>query len=385
VGEAALFVGIAIALGIWVLPFLMGKIGGVRSREIFLLMILVLGLGAAIGTEILGLSAVFGAFLVGSVIRETRFSHQALAEITPLRDIFAALFFVSLGMLLDVRFVVDYWWLVLGVVALIIAIKFSVVFGIIKMFGFATSVAIMAGAGLFQIGEFSFILAQGGLNGGIITDQIYSLIVSSAIVTMLLTPVSMAVNSRFLSLWLKPVKEPGKIAHLAGKNKLPSDKNLAVIAGFGRIGQNVAQSLKKAGIMFIVIEIDPEIIHDLRCDRMDCLYGDASNSLVLERVDLLSAKLLIVTFPEPRAVVTTVKCALEINPELKIIARVQRARDAEVLTKLGVKHLISPEYEASIEFIRRALILAGKTEPDVNDIMTRFERDKEVIKFNEED
>jgi CPA2 family monovalent cation:H+ antiporter-2 len=200
------------------------------------------------------------------------------------------------------------------------------------MFGFATSVAIMAGAGLFQIGEFSFILAQGGLNGGIITDQIYSLIVSSAIVTMLLTPVSMAVNSRFLSLWLKPVKEPGKIAHLAGKNKLPSDKNLAVIAGFGRIGQNVAQSLKKAGIMFIVIEIDPEIIHDLRCDRMDCLYGDASNSLVLERVDLLSAKLLIVTFPEPRAVVTTVKCALEINPELKIIARVQRARDAEVLT-----------------------------------------------------
>lgn len=382
--KAALFVGIAIVLGIWVLPFLMGRVGGVRSREIFLLIILVLGLGAAVATELLGLSAVFGAFLVGSVLRETRFAHQALAEITPLRDIFAALFFVSLGMLLDARFVLDYWWLVLIVVALIIAIKFSVVTGIVKVFGFATSVALLAGAGLFQIGEFSFILAQGGLNNGIIPERIYSLLVSSAIITMLLTPISMALMPRIQGLLSKPSKRHKYISKLSDITKTHPDKNLAIIAGFGRIGQNVAQSLQRASIPFIVIDIDPETIHDLRCNRNACIFGDASNSIVLERANLSSARLLAVTYPDPRAVIATVKSALEINPKIKVIARVQRARDAEILAKLGIRHLISPEYEASIEFIRRTMILAGKTRAELNDIMASFEQAKEVTKYGEE-
>ena len=124
VGKAVLFVGVAIVLGLWVLPWLMGRVGGVRSRELFLLTILVLCLGAALGTYILGLSVVFGAFVIGLVLRESRFARQALAEITPLRDIFATLFFVSLGMLLSPRFVFEYWWLIAITVPIIIFIKF---------------------------------------------------------------------------------------------------------------------------------------------------------------------------------------------------------------------------------------------------------------------
>ncbi|MFH1924872.1 MAG: cation:proton antiporter, partial [Chloroflexota bacterium] len=168
VGKAVLFIGVAIVAGRWVLPWLMGRVGGVRARELFLLTVLVLCLGAAIGTQIFGLSIVFGAFLVGMVLRETRFVHQALAEITPLRDIFATLFFVSLGMLLDPMFLVQNWAVVAMMVAVITALKLLVVFGVVRLFGYSARVALLTGAGLFQIGEFGFILAQGGINVGIL-------------------------------------------------------------------------------------------------------------------------------------------------------------------------------------------------------------------------
>jgi len=167
-GKSVLFIGLTIILGRWIVPWLLGNIGGVRARELFLLTVLVLSLGTAVGTHIFGLSVVFGAFLVGLVLRETRFVHQALAEITPLRDVFATLFFVSLGMLLDPVFLINNWMLVLSVVAVIILLKSVVVFSIVKIFGHSNRIALITGAGLFQIGEFGFILAQSGIDTGIV-------------------------------------------------------------------------------------------------------------------------------------------------------------------------------------------------------------------------
>lgn len=161
-GKAILFIGMALASGLWLLPWLLGRIGGVRSRELFLLTVLVLCLGAAVGTQIFGLSMVFGAFLIGLVLRGPRFGYQATAEITPLRDIFATLFFVSLGMLLDPKFVIEYWTFVAMTAASIIFIKMLVVFCVVRLFGHSNRIALMSGAGLFQIGEFGFIVAQGG-------------------------------------------------------------------------------------------------------------------------------------------------------------------------------------------------------------------------------
>lgn len=384
-GKAILFVGIAIVLGVWVLPWLMGTVGGVRSRELFLLTVLVLGLGAALGTQVLGLSTVFGAFLIGMVLRETRFAHQALAEITPLRDIFAALFFVSLGMLLDPRFVADYWWLVATTVALIAFIKFLIVFGIVRFFGYAGGVALLAGAGLFQIGEFSFILAQGGVDAGIMSAQSYSLIIASAIITMLLTPLAMTLASR---LYTKlPLTPRGRKPETKGVPRLPVSEpveavNQVVIAGFGRVGNNIAQGLQDAGISYTVIEIDPEIISELRCDGTACLYGDASNFHVLSKVALTEAKVLAVTFPDPLAVLTTVKSALAINPKLKIVARVHRSREAKLLKNLGVVDLISPEYEASLEFVTRILTASGWGKADIEQALAAMGRNHKIAEFS---
>ncbi len=385
-GKVALLVGIAIALGLWVLPWLMGRIAGVRSRELFLLTVLVLCLGAAIGTYIFGLSVVLGAFVIGLVLRETRFAHQALAEITPLRDIFATLFFISLGMLISPRFFIDHWPLVALLVVIIIVLKFLVVFGIVRLFGYSGRIAFLAGAGLFQIGEFSFILAQGGMHMGIISEQLYSLIIASAIITMILTPLSMSLSS-----WLYPKLVPAPFG-LAVKDASalpvsgPSEAvKPVVIAGYGRVGQNITRGLQDAGIPYIVIEIDPELISKLRYRGIACIYGDASNAHVLAQVELKKAKALVITFPDPLAVMTTVQTALRINPKLKIVARAHRAREAESLKRLGVREVVSPEYEASLEFLQRVLSVSGWRKADVRRTLATFRQAKATAEFGAEE
>lgn len=384
-GKAVLSVGIAIILGVWVLPWLMGRVGRVRSRELFLLTVLVMGLGAALSTQIFGLSAVFGAFLIGLVLRETRFAHQALAEIAPLRDIFAALFFVSLGMLLDPRLLVEYWWQVAAIVALIIAAKFLIVFGIVRFFGYGGGVALLAGAGLFQIGEFSFILAEGGVNQGILAANGYSLIIASAIVTMLLTPLFMALASRLYARFvLAPTGrkyETWEVSDLLESEALDV-ANPVIIAGFGRVGRNIAKGLQDNGVPFTVIEIDPEIIDELRHAGIACTYGDASNVHVLSRLELKKAKVMVVTFPDPLAVSTTINAALMMNSKLKIMARVHRTREAESLKQLGVTELVSPEYEASLEFLARILAASGWRKSDIKRALTTMSSDQDIDHFN---
>ncbi len=387
-GKVILFIGIAIVSGIWVLPWLMSRIGGVPSRELFLLIVLVLCLGAALGTYIFGLSVVFGAFLVGLVLRESRFAHQALAEITPLRDVFATLFFVSLGMLLNPQFVVNNWLLVVITVLTIIFLKMVVVSGTVWLFGYSGGIALLAGAGLFQIGEFSFILARAGVDMRLVSDQFYSLILATAIITMLLTPLSVSLAS-----WLSPklaAVVTGNLLMRKPATPLPATEaletgNPVIIAGYGRIGQNIARGLEDVGIPYTIIEIDPELIFELRCQRKACIYGDASNLRVLSQVNLTKAQILVVTFPDPLAVVTTVQNALRINPKLKIIARVHRTREANLLQNLGVVELINLEYEASFEFIRRVFSISGWEETDVERTLAGLRQDKEIIEFSRDD
>ena len=385
IGKAVLVIGAAIVLGRWVLPWLMGRVGGVRARELFLLTVLILCLGAAIGTHVFGLSVVFGAFLVGLVLRETRFVHQALAEITPLRDVFATLFFVSLGMLLDPAFVIHNWAPILLTVVVIISLKFLVIFGIIRLFGYGNRVAFVTGAGLFQIGEFGFILAQGGIEKGIISAEIYSLILASAIISMLLTPISISLacqlSARLASraasrnLMTKQVSPPSTAAPAETPDRV-------IVAGYGRVGQNVAQGLQDAAIPYIVIDIDPERISEARASSRPRIYGDATNVHVLSKVDLGKATALVITYPDPMAVVTTAKVALSINPKLKILARVHRLKEAEALKELGVTELVSPEYEASFRFIKRLLNIVDLEKEERKRVLALVRKDKEIAEFN---
>ncbi|MDD5093472.1 MAG: cation:proton antiporter [Dehalococcoidia bacterium] len=381
-GKAILFIGVVIILGLWILPWLLGSVGGVRSRELFLLTIIVLCLGTALGTYILGLSVSFGAFVIGLALHESKFGHRALAEIIPLRDIFAALFFVSLGMLLDPGFVVDNWWLTIQAVMLIIFIKFVAVFGIVWQFGFNKRIALLAGAGLFQIGEFGFILAQIGVNMDIISADSYSLILASALITMMLTPFGISSVSWLYSRFY-PIATTGEPP--AGKPAGFSNEGQVIIAGYGRVGRHLARGLRDAAIPFTVVEINPGIISDLRSNQVSCIYGDASNIHVLDRLNLAKARALVVTYPDPVAVVTTVRTALALSPNIQVLARVHRTGEANVLQRIGVSEMVSPEYEASFRLLKRLLNISGLKADERKQILSRMREKESIAKFSSTD
>jgi len=355
-GKVLLFVAGTIILGRWVLPWLLGGVGGFRSRELFLLTILVLCLGAAVSTQIIGLSIIFGAFLVGLVLRETRFVHQALAEITPLRDIFASLFFVSLGMLIEPAFIIISWPTILLTVAVLMAIKMLVVSGIVLFFGYSVKTAILTGVGLFQIGEFGFIIAQRGFEVGIASDVFYSVIVSSAVITMILTPLSISLASqlyhRISSRAAKGRLVTGEVRQKKEEPPAAETPKRVIIAGYGEVGQSIARGLQQAKIPFIIIEDDPERIAEARANKHPRIYGNAANINVLSKANLEQASALVVAYPDPMTVITTVKLAKLLNADISILARASRKRDVESLRRLGVKELVIPEQEAGYKFVK---------------------------------
>ncbi|HEX7364661.1 MAG TPA: cation:proton antiporter [Dehalococcoidia bacterium] len=387
VGKAVAFLGVAIVLGIWVLPWLLGTVAGVRSRELFLLTILILCFGAAFGTYYFGLSVAFGAFVIGLVLRGSVFAHQALAEITPLRDVFATLFFVSLGMLLSPKFVLENVSTVSIAVLAIIAIKFGVCYGVARLFGYGGRTALLVGAGLAQIGEFSFILAQAGFNSGVITDYLYSLAISSTVITMWLTPLLMGLVS---VIYPRLAKLPAGARLDEGVPVVPAVESHyrsgdVVICGYGRVGRNIVQRLRDLNIPYLIIEIDPEVVSDLKARGENCIYGDASNAHVISLAGLDKAKVLIVTYPDPLCVITTVKNAKRINARLKIVARIHRKRESDILDGLGVTDLVNPEFEASFEFLHRTLVHIGWKKSQIQKTLAKFRQDEEIDEFSSAD
>jgi CPA2 family monovalent cation:H+ antiporter-2 len=371
--KAVIFLGVMLALGVWGLPWFLGKVAGQRSRELFLLTVVVLCLAAAFGTYFFGLSAAFGAFAAGLLISQSGYARQAFADILPLRDTFAALFFVSLGMLANLHFVGSNLADVAIVVVVIMVAKFLICSLITRLFGYSHKTVLMVGTGLVQIGEFSFILAMMGVESGILSERLYSLTVAAAIITMLLTPFALTLNS---AVYRRLSQGEWLVRRFAGRvdpdwqdQQLELSRH-AVICGYGVIGSRVAQALERQKFSYLVIELDPQIISGLRARGIPCIYGDASNPEILAHAHLDKARVLICTIPDYVAVELTVKNARAINPKLDIIARVYRAADAELLKGIGVNELVLPIFEGSLEMIRHTLHRFGISGTEIQYILT---------------
>jgi len=366
--KAVVFLAAMLVLGIWVLPWVMKRVAGVRSRELFLLAVVGLGLGLAFGTYYFGLSVALGAFVAGLLIGESEYAHQALAEVIPLRDIFATLFFASLGMLVDPGFFLDNVGTVIAVVVAIIAGK-SIICALVPwLFGYSVKTTLFVGAGLFQIGEFSFVLAAAALNTGVIPTQLYNLILTSAVITILLTPFALGLAS---TLYAKLSQAPAVARFLAGRGDLtfpagdPGLRAHVVICGYGRVGRNLGAILARRGFSYLVIDIDPYVISGLRATGVPCIYGDSSNPEILSRVSLDKARVLVTAFHDALATEMTVSNALQINPRLHVVARVHLDSEIQALRKLGVARLVRPEFEAGLEVIRHTLHRFGVASQEI--------------------
>jgi len=370
--KALSFLAVIFVLGLWVLPWFMRRVTERRSRELFVLTVVCLVFGAAFGAYYVGLSVALGAFLAGLLASEAEYAHQARADIGPLRDIFAILFFVSLGMLADPHFILSNPAEVGIVVAVIIVGKFVIVSVIVWAFGYSGKTTLFAGSGLFQIGEFSFVMAAVALDTGIISNHLYSLTLAAAGITMLLTPFGMAL---VLGLYHRII-QIGAVSRLFASHTdtgfADESKRMSghvVVCGYGQVARNLGKVLERRNFPYLVIDIDPRKLDPLRARGIPCIYGDAANPEILARAGLDKARVAVITFPDPIATRLAVANARRINPKLNIVARVHRDDEIAPLRELGVAEMVRPELEAGLEVIRHTLHRFGLTTQEIQYIV----------------
>lgn len=351
--KSAVFLAAIVLVGTRVMPYLIKTLASWNSRELFLLGVTALGLGVGYATYLFGLSFAFGAFVAGIVLSESDYSHQALSDIIPLRDIFGLLFFASVGMLIDPVFVLNNLGLELLLVLLVVLGK-GVILGVTtRLFGYVNIVPLAVGLSLFQVGEFSFVLAQVGLAAGVLNPDIYALVLSVAVITMVITPLVSQLSGplyRIQQRWFKNEQ-------LYTVNVLDEAlRDHIVIAGGGRTGYYIAQVLQKAQCRFVLIELDHRRIELLKSEKIPTIFGDASHPVVLEAARIHQARLLLATVPSVQVTRLIIMHVRQMNPELHIVTRADNMDEMELYHRMGVYEVVQPEFEAALEIVRQTLL-----------------------------
>ncbi|MDH5559572.1 MAG: cation:proton antiporter [Deltaproteobacteria bacterium] len=351
--KAAGFIIGMILLGTRLLPHLMGHIVKLGSRELFLLAITAIGLGIGYFTHLVGLSFAFGAFVAGMVLSESEFGHQALSDIIPLRDLFGLLFFASVGMLFDPVFLMEHFIEVMGLVLMVSIGKGFIFATLAKIFRYGNVIPLAVGLGLFQVGEFSFVLARVGVSTGSIGDELYSLVLTTAILTMGLTPFISGQTVRIYSLtkrWFK--NEPLETLNIPEEGF----RRHVVMAGGGRVGLQIAKVLQQLGLPLVIVELDHRRVEQIKVQGLPVIYGDASHGIVLEAAEIGYARLLIVTTPDMVLARSIVINSKRLNSGLDVVARTSDPGFLSVFKEMGVTDVVLPEFEAGLEMTRRSLL-----------------------------
>lgn len=351
--KAVAFITGMILLGTKLLPRLLVHIAKLGSRELFMLAITAIGLGVGYLTYMVGLTFAFGAFVAGMVLSESDYGHQALSDIVPLRDLFGLLFFTSVGMLLDPTFLFDNIRQVIFLVLAMSLGKGLIIALIVRIFKYRNIIPLAVGMGMFQMGEFSFLLARVGVSTNSIGSDLYSLILNTAIVTMVLTPLVSGQTARIYALrrrWFR--HEPLESTNIPDSGLTDH----VVIVGGGRVGFQIAQVLKRLNKQFVIIELDHRLFEQAKEAGMAVVYGDAGQEVVLESAGIKNSSLLILTIPGLAAARLVIVQSKRLNDKLEIVARTPGPDYFDLFRDLGVSEVVLPEYEASLELTRQSLL-----------------------------
>lgn len=354
-----IFVALMLFVGAKLLPWLLMRIARTRSRELFILTVVGVALGTALGAaELFSVSLALGAFLAGVVIGESEVSHQVGAEILPFRDIFSAVFFVSVGMLVNPLSLLTNIWEVIAITLLIVFGKgiITILLGLVLPASVRTMLVVAAG--LSQIGEFSFIVGQASVALGLMTQEQYGLILAGALISIILNPFMFRLISpveaalqRFPALWKLLNRNevvPETTAH--------SQTDHVVVVGYGRVGEHIVNVLEQLNVPHLVVERDAVNAAEFQKRGIPTLFGDASNSEILTHVGLEDARALVVTVPDETASELIVAGARDLAPDLPIIARAATLSGVRRLTEHGAQDVIHPELEGGLEIVRHALL-----------------------------
>ncbi|MDI6802644.1 MAG: cation:proton antiporter [Bacteroidota bacterium] len=356
-------IGAIIVAAIYLMPKLVEFLVLAKSRELFVIGVVFLSLGTALVTSYVGLSLALGAFIAGLILSESEYSHEIVGAALPFRDALSSLFFISIGMLVNINLLFEKSLLLIIVSSAIIVIKFFIAAIVVLFLSFPARTAIIVGLSLSQIGEFSFILALAGISSGLMSNEIYQMFLGASIITMMLTPLFIQFSTPTAHFFQKilPQKLTFKFFHrivadeVVDKYTLSDFKNHVIIVGYGLNGKNVASVLKETGIKYLIVDLSGETVKAARKLGENVLYGDATRREMLLHLGIEAARVLVIAISDSDAMRRILKIARNLNPDLHIISRTRTVAEIEDLYKLGSSEVIPEEFETSIEIFTRVL------------------------------
>jgi CPA2 family monovalent cation:H+ antiporter-2 len=340
------------------IPWILDRVTRTRSREVFLLTVVLLALGAAWLSYIAGLSLALGAFLAGLVVSESEYSAQALGEILPFKNLFISFFFVSIGMLLDASFLLEEPVLVGTATLAVMGVKAATGALAVLLLGFPVRIAVLVGVSLSQVGEFSFILSRVGLEVGLLAGERHQVFLAVCVLTMAVTPFLMAagpwVAGRISAL---PLPRRLSLGHtfLPDLESPEPRRDHLIIVGYGINGRNLARTAQVAGIPYCVVELNPELVRRARTAGEPVLFGDAAQPEILAHAGAEAGRVLVTAISDPVATRQIISVARRMNPGLHILSRTRYVDEVEELYRLGADDVIPEEFETSVEILARVL------------------------------
>ncbi len=351
-GKVVAFVVVMLVVGRRFIPWVLERIVATGSRELFRLAVLAIALGFALGSAYLfGVSFALGAFFAGMILSESELSHRAAEESLPLRDAFAVLFFVSVGMLFDPSVLVREPWLVLATVFIIVVGKSIAAALIVRAFGHPRDTALTISASLAQIGEFSFIIASLGLSLGLLPATGRDLILAGAIFSILLNPLLFVALDR-LKPWLD-ARESGAAQGEARPEVAMPAAGHVVLVGFGRVGHRIVLALREKHLPVVVIVDHAEVVEALLADGIPALYGNGAAPGMLQAANVAHARYLLIAIPDALEAGQIIETARRLNPDLEIVARAYTDAELVHLEGLGATYTVMGENEIARDMARR--------------------------------
>jgi CPA2 family monovalent cation:H+ antiporter-2 len=332
------------------LGVLLTQVLRLRSRELFIGTVVLACFGTAWLTAQLGLSLAIGAFLAGLVVSESEYGHQAVAEVLPMRHLFSSIFFVSIGMLLDFDYILSHVAEIAALVAGVIVLKGALGALAIVPLRASPRLGLLVGAGLAQIGEFSFVIAGQARHVGALETGTFQLVVAVSVFTMLLSP---AVG--WLAALLPGVGDIPDVGPGRGSIPEPPARGHVVVVGYGLNGRNLTRVLREAGIAYSVVDLGAQNVADAREAGEPVVFGDATREVVLRHVHADSAAVIVLTIADPAATRRIVALVRGMNPHASLVVRTRYVAEIEELTDLGADEIIPDEFETSVELFARVL------------------------------
>jgi monovalent cation:H+ antiporter-2, CPA2 family len=377
--KVVLVVAVVFALSRYIVPWLLHQVTRTKSQELFILTIVVICLSTAWLTSAVGLSLALGAFFAGLIISESDYSHQAVGNILPLRELFISFFFVSIGMLLNFRFTLFHLHYIIPLAVAVMLVKFILANLSVLVLGYPIRTSFLTANSIFQVGEFSFLLSTVGVSTGLLSPDLYQYFLSISLITMALTPFAINSGEHLFDETIIP-RLPDKIRTLFLRSGTKSDiqfpvnelNDHLVIIGYGINGSNVAIAARGAGIPYVILELDPDRIRLAKKNNEPAIYGDAGEPFILDHIHISKSRVVVIAISDPAAINRILKAIRTFSDTTYIIVRTRHLKEIESTIRNGANEVIPEEFETSIEIfarvLRHYLIPANKIEEFISKI-----------------